>query len=434
MRAQLRLAAGGRRLPRPGHRTFPTRTTYLPRPGQRPFPDPDNVPSRPGQRTFPTPVLNLRDVTLESMTEAESVYLHCDVDKMYYSVEALETPGLADEIRAVIISSNPRDYPRAVVTTANGVARSLGISSGMSSAIATRLARDKGVDVVYVAPRHDVYAAYSRRLMDLLRTETPLLEQRSIDEAALDWCCHGFVVDPVIRLRQRVLDEIGLSVSFGVAPTLLVAKMASEVAKSRADHVCLVRPGEEREFLAPLSVRALVGIGPKSEARLRGFEISTIGDLARRPLEWLVDQFGSSYGRYLHRASRGDDDSSLVGERNFKSISAEHTFSRDTANRAEIWRCLQAQAHEVAERLRAEKLTASEVAIKVRYGVTWQTITRQQRLGSATDDPEVLAAGAAALMRKAWTRRPIRLIGLRAARLESRSDDVQQLMLLSSLR
>jgi DNA polymerase-4 len=327
---------------------------------------------------------------------------------------------------------DPREYPRAVVTTCNGVARSLDIGSGMSTAIAARVARDQGVEVVYVAPRHDVYAAYSRRLMDLLRSETPQLEQRSIDEAALDWRQHGFVSQPVTALRQRILDEIGLSVSFGVAPTLLVAKMASEVAKARDDHVCLVCPGEAQAFLAPLSVRALVGIGPKSEARLRGFEINTIGDLSARRLEWLVDEFGSSYGRYLHRASRGEDDSTLVGERNYKSISAEHTFSRDTSDRAEIWRRLQAQAHELADRLRDEQLVAGEVAIKVRYGVTWETITRQQRLGSATDDPRVLAAGAAALMRKAWTRKPIRLIGLRAAKLDPRTDNTVQLLLPSS--
>src|SRR5205085_5496852 len=111
-------------------------------------------------------------------------------------------------------------------------------------------------------------------------------------------------------------------VSFGVAPTLLVAKMASEVAKTHDNHVCVVEPGEAEAFLAPLSVRALVGIGPKSEARLRGFEITTIGELAERPLVWLVDQLGSSYGRYLHRASRGGDDPSLVGERRSKSISS----------------------------------------------------------------------------------------------------------------
>jgi DNA polymerase IV len=345
------------------------------------------------------------------------VFLHCDVDKMYFSVEALESPELAADPRVVIVSVDPREYPRAVVTTANGVARGIGINSGMSSALAARTAREHGLDVVFVRPRHDLYGRYSRRLMDLLRTETDLLEQRSIDEAALDWRQHGFLREPVLRLRERILQEIGLSVSFGVAPNLLVAKMASEQAKSRDDHVWVVAPGEAAAFLAPLSVRALVGVGPKSEARLRGFEVTTIGELAARPLAWLVDEFGSAYGRYLFAASHGEDDSSLVGERAYKSISAEHTFAYDTSDRAEIWRRLRAQAVDVAARLRAENLLAGEVAIKLRYGVTWVTITRQLRLGSATDDPEVLAASAAALMRKAWTHRPIRLIGLRAGKL-----------------
>jgi DNA polymerase-4 len=348
---------------------------------------------------------------------------------MYYAVEALETPSLADDARAVIIGADPRAYPRGIVTTANAVARSIGITSGMSTAIAARQATERGVEVVFVPPRHDVYAAYSRRLMDLLRTETPLLEQRSIDEAALDWQQHGYAHEPVLALRRRILDEIGLSVSFGLAPSLLVAKIASEVAKSEPEHVCVVPPGRPAAFLAPLPVRALVGVGPKSEARLRGWGIQTIGDLAERPLDWLVDQFGSAYGRYLHRGARGEDDSTLVGEHAYKSISAEHTFARDTLDRAEIWRRMQAQAREVAARLHAESLVAWEVAIKLRYGVTWETITRQQRLGSPTDDAGVLAAGAAALMRKAWTRRPIRLIGLRASKLEARRDEAVQLSL-----
>jgi DNA polymerase-4 len=353
------------------------------------------------------------------------VYLHCDVDKMYFSVEALETPGLAEDTRVVVVSADPRVYARGVVTTANGVARSIGINSGMSTAIAARIAAEHGLDIVYLPPRHQLYGEYSRRLMDVLRTATPLLEQRSIDEAALDWNAHGFEREPVLSLRQRVLDEIGLSISFGVAATLLVAKMASEVAKSSDDHVCIVRPEEAAAFLAPLPLRALVGIGPKSEARMRGLGLERIGDLAALPLPDLVEQFGKSYGRYLFQASRGEDDATLVGDHTYKSISSEHTFGQDTTDRAEIWRRLQAQARDVAERLRAEGLVATEVAIKLRYGVTWITITRQQRLGAPTADAAVLAAGAAALMRKAWNRRPIRLIGLRAGRLEAPPDGVQ---------
>jgi DNA polymerase-4 len=362
---------------------------------------------------------------LTDASQGGNVYLHCDVDKMYFSVEALESPELAHDPRVIIVGLDPREYPRAVVTTANSVARGIGINSGMSCAIAARLAREQAIDVVYVRPRHDLYAQYSRRLMDLLREETELLEQRSIDEAAMDWRHHGFLPEPVLQLRRRIAAQIGLSVSFGVAETLLVAKMASEAAKSRENHVLLVLPGEAETFLRPLPVRALIGVGPKAEARLLGFEVTTIGDLAQRELPWLVDQFGGSYGRYLFNAARGIDDSSLVGERSYKSISAEHTFARDTIDRAEIWGRMQAQAADVAERLRAEGLLAGEVAIKLRYGLTWETITRQQRLGSATDDAAVLAAGAAALMRKAWTRRPIRLIGVRASKLEPASAAMQ---------
>jgi len=344
---------------------------------------------------------------------------------MYFSVEALETPGLAEDTRAIVISVDPRTYPRGVVTTANAVARALGINSGMSTALAARMAAERGVDMVCIPPRHALYGEYSRRLMDVLRKETPLLEQRSIDEAALDWSHHGYDPAPVLGLRRKVLKEIGLSISLGVAATPLVAKMASEQAKGHEDHTCIVGPTESAAFLAPLPIRALVGIGPKSEARMRGLGFERIGDIAQQPLHELVQHFGKSYGRYLHQASRGEDPATLVGEHIYKSISAEHTFGQDTSDRAEIWRRLQAQAHDVSERLKGEHLVASEVAIKLRYGVTWITITRQQRLGTPTDDAQVLAAGAAALMRKAWNRRPIRLIGLRASRLEAPPDGVQ---------
>src|SRR5438105_10929890 len=127
---------------------------------------------------------------------------------MYFSVEALETPELASDPRVVIVGLDPREYPRAVVTTANSVAREIGINSGMSTAIAARMARERGLDVRYVRPRHDLYGQYSQRLMDLLRRHTPLLEQRSIDEAAMDWQAHGFAREPALALRQGDLDDI----------------------------------------------------------------------------------------------------------------------------------------------------------------------------------------------------------------------------------
>src|SRR5215831_4919271 len=206
------------------------------------------------------------------------------------------------------------------------------------------------------------------------------------------------------------------------------AKMASEAAKQRQDHVCIVQPGQEAEFMSPLPIRALVGVGPKAEAKLTEVGIKTIGMLAARPVEDLITRFGRSYGRYLHEASRGVDDTRLEPERVAKSISAEHTFPRDTVDRHLLWQQLRAQADEVAARLRSERLVALEVAIKLRY-TDWRTLTRQMQLSAPTDEPAVLAAGAATLMQRHWERRrAVRLIGLRAGRLTEATRPAQLML------
>jgi DNA polymerase-4 len=358
------------------------------------------------------------------MTEPRAC-LYVDADRFYFSVEALERPELADDPRPIVISQDPRVAPRAVVTTANDAARKLGIGSALSAAIALR----RAPDALFLPPRHELYSRHSGRLMELLRTESPLVQQNSIDEAALQWDHHGFDREPAVRLRERVLAELGLSVSFGLAGCPLVAKMASETAKSAPDHVHVVPPGEEPAFLAPMAIRALIGVGPKAEERLRALGIETIGQIAERSLPELVGAFGASYGRYLYRASRGDDDSELSDQRQSKSISAESTFAVDTRDRAELWKELRAQSEEVSRRLQREGLLAAEVAIKLRYA-SWETITRQMRLSTPTDDGAALAAGAAALMRRHWDRaRPVRLLGVRAGRLQPTGDLVQPALL-----
>jgi DNA polymerase-4 len=355
------------------------------------------------------------------VSELPAACLYVDADRFFFSVELLERPELADDPRPVVISHDPRSAPRAVVTTANDAARRLGIGSAMSSAIALRLAPD----ALFLPPRHELYHRYSERLMALLRESSPLVQQNSIDEAALRWDEHGFEPGPAIALRARVRDEIGISVSLGLAPNPLVAKMASEQAKSAPERVFVVRPGEEGAFLSPMAVRSLIGVGPKAEARLRGLGIGTVGALAARPLADLVAAFGQSYGRYLHRASRGEDDSTLSAERVWKSISAERTFGVDTADRRALWDELRAQAAEIAGRLRGEELLAGEVAIKLRYA-SWETITRQMRLQVPTDDAGQIQLAVAALMRRYWeASRPIRLIGVRVGRLEARPEAAQ---------
>ena len=338
--------------------------------------------------------------------------LFVDCDRFYFAVEAAERPGLGGDPRPVIIGRDPREFRRGIVTTANDAARALGIHSGMSAAAALRLAPN----ALFLPPRHELYGRYSARVMAVLRAASPLVQQNSIDEAACEWAA-GFTPEPALALRAGVLAETGISVSLGMATSPLVAKMASETAKKRDDHLCVVLPGTEGTFLAPLPVRALTGVGPKTEPRLHAAGITTIAELAARPVEELVHMFGRAYGTFLWQSSRGIDESPLVAERAAKSISAEHTFPSDTIDRRVLWRELRQQAEEVAGRLCEEQVRAGEVGIKLRYA-DWLTLTRQMRLAPPTDDAAVLAAGAAVLMRKHWVPgRAVRLIGLRASSL-----------------
>lgn len=344
---------------------------------------------------------------------------HCDADRFYYAVEALERPELARDQRPVIVGHDPRTSPRSIVSTANDAARELGINSGMSAAVALRIAPN----AIFVQPRYELYRAYSERLMTELRAASPVIQAMSIDEAWLDWSEHGFDEEAAWALRERILTVTGLSISMGVATSKLVAKMATEHAKP--GRVCVVRPGEEAAFLAPQPVRALFGVGPRTAERLVETGIETVGDIARRPRERLVELFGLSHGGGLWDRAHGHDDSPLEPERAARSYSAEHTFPYDTVDRRQLWSELRSQAAEVAARLQAEGLQAGEVAIKLRYA-SFETLTRQTRLSLPTAAPDEIAQAAAMLMRRHWDRaRAVRLIGVRAARLLPSSRPIQ---------
>ncbi len=344
---------------------------------------------------------------------------HCDADRFFFAVEAIERPELAAEGRPVVVGHDPRQAPRAIVTTANDAARRLGIASGMSGARALQLAPD----ALFVPPRHEVYRAYSERVMAELRAASPLVQQLSIDEAWLDWGHHGFDPAAAVALRATVLAATGLSISVGIAASRLVAKMATETAKPGG--VRVVRPGEEEAFLAPQPIRALYGVGPRTAERLAELDVATIGDLARWPRERLVALFGQSGGLALWEHCRGIDRSELRAVREPKSYSAEHTFQRDTLDRRRLWAELRSQADEVAGRLQADGIRAREVAVKLRYG-NFETITRQVRLPTPSGSAELIARAAALLVRRHWDRaRAIRLIGVRAARFEPADAPVQ---------
>lgn len=356
--------------------------------------------------------------------ESQSCILHADADRFYFAVEALERPELASDPRPIIVGSDPRDSPRAVVTTANDAARRLGIDSGLSC----RVALSRAPDALFLPPRFSIYRDYSLRLMEILRGASPSVEQLSVDEAWLDWGEHGFARESAIALRRLVHDGTGLSVSIGVASSKLLAKMATEQAKATADHVLVVSPGGESDFLDELAVEALWGVGPKTAERLRGLGLETIGQIAATPVSQLVASFGPTHGQVLADHSRGIDRSTLAPVRQAKSYSAERTFQTDTADRAELWATIQRQAGELSARLERKGLTASEVGFKIRYA-DWVDLTRQTRLAYPTTSAELIARAAADLMRKHWERgRAVRLIGVRVSALQDATAPSQLLM------
>jgi DNA polymerase-4 len=348
-------------------------------------------------------------------------FLHADADRFYFAVEALERPELASDPRPIIVGHDPRESPRAVVTTANDAARGLGIDSGLSC----RVALTRAPDALFLPPRFPIYREYSLRLMETLRAASPSVEQLSVDEAWLDWTEHGFSHEAACDLRQRVREVTGLSVSVGVATSKLLAKMATEQAKSSPDHVKVVPTGGEDQFLEPLPVNALWGVGPKTAERLRGLGLETIGQIAGTPVAQLIAQFGPIHGRVLADHSHGIDRSILAPVRQAKSYSAERTFQTDTADRTELWATIQRQAQELGARLIRMGLTAREVGFKIRYA-DWVDLTRQSRLAYPTASAEIIAHVAADLMRKHWERgREIRLIGIRVSALQSATDPAQ---------
>ena len=231
--------------------------------------------------------------------------LHADFDAFYTSVEQRDNPELRG--KPVVVGGSPDS--RGVVASASYESRRFGVRSAMPM----RTALQRCPQAIRVAPRFDRYGQVSDQLMAILREIADLVEPLSMDEAYLDVTESVAPDRPpgaiAAELRARVQTELGLTISVGVATSRSVAKIASDMDKP--DGMTVVPPGTEREFLAPLEVKKLWGIGPKTAARLEGEGIGTIGELASRPEEWWLARFGRT-GPHLRRLALGDDDSPVV--------------------------------------------------------------------------------------------------------------------------
>jgi DNA polymerase-4 len=328
--------------------------------------------------------------------------LHVDLDSFFCSVEALLDPKLAG--KPFIVGGRPES--RGVVASASYPAREFGVHSAMPTAQALRLCPQ----LLIVDPHRRAYSEFSHKVMALLHDAAPIVEQLSVDEAFLDASDDRRDGRKIAdNLKRDIQNRFGLTTSWGVAESKLVAKIATEVGKP--DGLIVVPPGEAAAFLAPLPVEMLWGVGPKTQASLTELGIATIGDLATAEHARLRPVFGDRSNELIARAS-GEDARPVVQEHQAKSMSAERTFARDVSDGPALERTLRTLSEEVGRRLRKDGLAGSTLRLKLRWA-DFTTITRQTQLEQPTDlDPEIYT-GALALFRKAWRQgRPVRLLGV----------------------
>ncbi len=341
--------------------------------------------------------------------------LHLDLDAFFCAVEELRDPSLRSKPFAV----GGRPDERGVVASCSYAARSFGVHSAMPMSQALRLCPG----LIIVPGRHAAYGEISGQVMQRLRKLSPLVEQISIDEAFVDISdIPEPAADIARKLQKQIADELRLPSSVGVASNKLVAKIATETGKKAArgpdspQALTVVEAGSEADFLAPLPVSMLWGVGPKTEKRLTELGIRLIGQLAALGERDLAALFGEN-GREMARHAQGLDERPVVTERETKSISQETTFVRDVNDDQMLETALRELSAQVGKNLRHEDLAATTVKLKLRWS-DFSTLTRQVTLPVPTDQDEEIFETARGLLRKVREKRtPVRLLGVGVSNL-----------------
>ncbi|MFP3938975.1 MAG: DNA polymerase IV [Thermoanaerobaculia bacterium] len=336
--------------------------------------------------------------------------LHCDMDCFYAAVHARDDPSLRE--RPLIVGGSPEG--RGVVAAASYEARRFGVHSAMPAARAARLCPG----AVFLPADFPRYRRESEEIFRIYREYTPLVQAVSIDEAYLDVTEHlgelGSATAVAREIRRRVRSERGLTVSVGVGPSKLVAKIASDADKP--DGLTVVRPAEVEGFLGPLPVRRLHGVGPATERALETLGVRTVAELRGLDRELLAGRFGR-HGEVLWRFARGIDDREVTTRRERKSLGKETTFRRDLADPGEMASAIDELARSVGQGLERRGLTGCTVTLKVRYG-DFTTVTRSATRPVPTRCPEEISAAARELLgRTEAGHRPVRLLGVTVSKL-----------------
>jgi DNA polymerase-4 len=342
--------------------------------------------------------------------------LHIDLDAFYCAVEEQRDPNLKGKPFAV----GGRPDQRGVVASCSYAARKYGVRSAMPMAQAIKVCPD----LIIVRGNFSDYGEASGNVMDHLRTLTDQVQQISIDEAFLDISNLAESSQYIAEyLQQHINSKFGLPCSIGIAANKLVAKMASDYGKVKRgfsdrppNAIYIVIAGQEAEFLAPLPVDALWGVGPKTAEKLNEMNVKTIGDLTQIPEEELTKRFGK-WGYAIFKRARGIDESPIVLKHVAKSVSQERTFAEDVRSEDTLIKTIGKLSSRISKRLKKKHVQGTTIKIKLRWS-DFSTITRQMTLAQPTNDVETISNYASALLKKEWViGDPIRLIGVGVSNL-----------------
>jgi len=350
-------------------------------------------------------------VNSEPLKTRQRSIIHLDMDAFYPAVEALDKPELKG--KPVIVGGNRE---RGVVSSASYEARRFGVHSAQPIATAIRLCPDG----IFMPVRMSRYKEVSRQVFEIFHCFTPLVEPLSIDEAFLDLTgaerLLGQTKEIARKIKETVFIKTGLTVSAGVAPSKFTAKIASDIDKP--DGLIVVPPDRVREFLDPLPVKKMWGVGKITQQALARLNVKTFKDLRQIPLEILEKNFGK-HGAAMHLLSMGIDERDVEPEREVKSIGHEQTFMEDILNPDQARKEMLSLSNRVALRMRREEVRGSTVSLKVKYSDFTQ-ITRAETLPEPTDDGmEIYSISCRLLKKTAVGKRPVRLLGISLSRLSS---------------
>ena len=338
--------------------------------------------------------------------------MHVDMDAFFVSVEEVLDPSLCG--KPVIVGGNPNG--RGVVAAASYTARKYGIHSAMPLARARRLCQS----AIFLRASHRHYIEFSRRIFDVLRSYSPLVEPMSLDEAFVDLTgclrLHGSLLDTAQQIHEKIREQIGINSSIGIASNKLVAKVAS--AEAKPNGMLWIVPGMERRFLAPLGVEQIPGIGPKSAVELGRMGIHTVAQLEKLPMEWLEQAYGK-WGTTLYLKARGVCERPVITEEEYsRSISRETTLEEDSVDSQFLTSVLSYLVEKAASQLRRENLYMRSVTLKLRYS-DFKTVTRCHTLREFTNDDGIIFHAVCSLFIKLFNRRTrVRLIGVSLSSLD----------------